>query len=67
MYGCWGDASYEYFVGRRKRLNTRSYSGSDNKPWNMKWKDAMDDFLLNVKMVPSWNLRGGISFVVAVL
>ncbi len=47
MYGCKGEGdpiSYEPFVGRRKKLDTRSYTGPDGKPWNMKWKDAMDEF-----------------------
>ena len=45
MYGCMGegdDVMYEPFVGRRKRLDARSYTGPDGEPWNMKWKDAMD-------------------------
>ncbi len=47
MFGCTGegdDVSYEPFVGRRKRLDTRSYTGPDDRPWNMKWKDTMDEF-----------------------
>ena len=34
--------TYEPFVGRRKRLDTRSYTGPDGKPWQMKSKDEMD-------------------------
>jgi hypothetical protein len=47
MYGCQGEGdsvTYEPFVGRRKRLDSRSYTGPDDKPWQMKWKDTMDSF-----------------------
>lgn len=38
-----GDAvMYEPFIGRRKRLDSRSYTGPDGTPWQMKRKDVMD-------------------------
>ena len=47
MHGCQGEGdsvTYEPFVGRRKRLDSRSYTGPDDKPWQMKRKDTMDAF-----------------------